>query len=469
MATISIILKKSKTNSKGEHPVVLRLADNTNKRAYFSTGFSSTEKQFDTSCGRFVQGRGHGSFNVQRKEEGGGTKEYTNKDANDELTKLETRARDIIKRYTEDRIDWGFEQFRNDFTNAPKRNLFLAFSESIIEKEYRQQDRFKRADIAEEALESLERYDKNLPKKVFQDITPAYIQGYIKFCRDRGNSNNTIGMRLREIRCFYNLAIREKVVSPDLYPFSSGREDGKARIPKIEQNKTDQYLPLDSMRKLASATLSNPVKDRTRHLFLFSYHCRGINWKDMALLTKDSFYKVTVTDVSTKESKQVTMMQYKRSKTKGEFDIQVNENIEKELAWFRTNTPLFEDYVLPIISVQEPPEKLDDYLEQIRKRANRTLKAIAKDLNLPESQQKISFYSARHSFAMWMQDKGKPVEIISQALGHQSVETTKHYLAKFSTTRMAEETDIDLFAAPDKEDDPKEPPIEEVVKPRRKR
>ena len=444
MATISIILKKSKTNSKGEHPVVLRLADNTNKRAYFSTGFSSTENQFDTSCGRFVQGRGHSSFKVQRKEEGGGVKEYTNKEANDELTKLENRARDIIKKYAENHIDWGFEQFRNDFTNAPKRNLFLSFSQSIIEKEYRQQDRFKRADISEEALESLERYDKNLPKKVFQDITPAYIQGYIKFCRDRGNTNNTIGMRLREIRCFYNIAIREKVVSPDLYPFSSGREDGRARIPKIEQNKTDQYLPLDSMKKLASASLSNSVMDRTRHLFLFSYHCRGMNWKDMALLTKDCFYKATVTDVSTKESKQVTMMQYKRSKTKGEFDIQVNESIEKELAWFKENTPLFKDYVLPIISVQEPLDKLDDYLEQIRKRANRTLKAIAKELNFPESQQKISFYSARHSFAMTMQDKGKSVEIISQALGHQSVETTKHYLAKFSTTRMAEETDIDL-------------------------
>ena len=52
--------------------------------------------------------------------------------------------------------------------------------------------------------------------------------------------------------------------------------------------------------------------------------------------------------------------------------------------------------------------------------------------------------------AMTMQDKGKPVEIISQALGHQSVETTKHYLAKFSTTRMAEETDIDLSMPQDK-------------------
>lgn len=452
MTKVRTILKSSK-RADGRQQVLLLISDR-GERAYLPTGFSATPKEFDSSkdVGRYLQGRGIATFWVERQEEDGHIQEYTNKTANDKLAELENRARDIIKRYNDDHINWGFEQFRNDFTNTPKRNLFLAFSKSIIEKEYRQQDRFKRADIAEEALESLERYDKNLPKKVFQDITPAYIQGYIKFCRDRGNSNNTIGMRLREIRCFYNLAIREKVVSPDLYPFSSGREDGKARIPKIEQNKTDQYLPLDSMRKLASATLSNSVKDRTRHLFLFSYHCRGMNWKDMALLTKDSFYKVTVTDISTKESKQVTMMQYKRSKTKGEFDIQVNENIEKELAWFRTNTPLFEDYVLPIISVQEPPEKLDDYLEQIRKRANRTLKEIAKDLNFPESQQKISFYSARHSFAMWMQDKGRPVEIISQALGHQSVETTKHYLAKFSTTRMAEETDIDLSMPQDKEE-----------------
>lgn len=38
----------------------------------------------------------------------------------------------------------------------------------------------------------------------------------------------------------------------------------------------------------------------------------------------------------------------------------------------------------------------------------------------------------------------KPVEIISHALGHQFVETTKHWLAKFSSTKMAKETDIDL-------------------------
>ncbi len=450
MATISIILKKSKTNAKGEHPILLRLADNTNKRTTFSTGFWSTENQFDTSCGRFVQGRGHSVFTLLRKEEGGGEKQYTNKEANDELTKLENRARGIIKKYSEDHIDWGFERFRNDFTNAPKRNLFKSFSESIIDEEYEQQGRFKKAIIAREALNSLERYDKALAKKSIQDITPEYIQGYIKHCLKLGNSNNTIGIRLREIRRFYNLAIREKLVSPELYPFSSGKEDGKARIPRAEQNKTDQYLPLESMQKLAAAKIDDPYLDRTRHLFLFSYYCRGINWKDMALLKKNSFYKATVTDTSKKKARQVTMMQYKRSKTKGEFDIQVTPSIQAELDWFKQNTVLLEDYVLPIVSIKVEPVAFDEYIMQIRKRFNRSLKKLAKEIGLPESQQDITIYSARHSFAMTMQDKGKPVEIISQALGHQSVETTKHYLAKFSTTRMAEETDIDLSMPQDK-------------------
>ena len=75
---------------------------------------------------------------------------------------------------------------------------------------------------------------------------------------------------------------------------------------------------------------------------------------------------------------------------------------------------------------------------------NVSLHQIAKILKFPESQQNITIYTARHSFAMTLKNKDKSIEIISQALGHQSVETTKNYLAKFSTTKMAKETDIDL-------------------------
>ena len=452
MATIRIVLKKEKTTPKGEHPVVLRLADTGNKRLQIATGFETTERFFDTSKtgGRFFQGRGIKPFNVERKEEDGSTKTYTNKEANDKLAALEERAHGIIRKYNEDHVSWGFEQFRADFLNAPKRELFLSYAEDVMEKEYRDKGQFQKARIMADAIQSFKTYDSQLSRKAFQDITAKYIDGYIAHCRKKGNGDGTISIRLREIRRIFNIAIRDKVISPELYPFSSGKEDGKVKLPKTELSKTDQYLTEESLKKIAQTPMTDHILERTRHLFLFSYYCRGINWKDMALLTASNFYTAMVTDETTKKSKEVTIMQYRRSKTKGAFHIQVTPNIQKELDWFKKNTTLFKDYVLPIISMDVAPEKMDDYVKQRRKRFNTSLRSLAKALELPKSQQDISIYTARHSFAMTLQNSEKPIEIISQALGHQSVETTKHYLAKFSTTKMAEETDINLLEKPKK-------------------
>ena len=444
MAKIRTILKSSK-DADGRQAVLLMLSDRK-QREYFSTGFTASQKEFDTSKqgGRFHQGRGVTSFNVKRKEPDGKTKVYTNKEANGVLADLEKRASDILKGYEEKHINWGMEQFRSDFVNKPKRELFLSYAKTAIQQEYTDRGKHKSATVANEALRSLERYDSQLDTKTFQDINVKYLKGYMDFCTDNGNSDSTIKIRLGEIRRIFNIAIRDGVASQELYPFSSGKEDGKIRIPKTAPTKTDQYLTLDSMRKLANTKMKNHVLERTRHLFLFSYYCRGMNWKDMALLSKSSFLPMVVTDESTKESKEVTMMEYRRSKTKGEFLIQITPNIQRELDWFAQNTVLFEDYALPIISVEVPSERLDMYIAKIRQRFNASLKKIAKQLKFPESQQNITIYTARHSFAMTLKNKDKSIEIISQALGHQSVETTKHYLAKFSTTKMAEETDIDL-------------------------
>ena len=447
MATIRIVLKKEKTTPTGEHPIVLRLADFGKKRIQIATGFNSTERFFDTSKdgGRFFQGKGIKSFTVIRKEEDGSTKVYTNKEANDKLAALEERAHSILKKYNEDHIDWGFEQFRADFTNAPKRELFLTYAEDVMEKEYRVKGQFQKASIMEDAIQSFKNYDGQFARKAFQDITPKYLEGYVSFCRKKGNGNGTISIRLREIRRIFNLAIGEKVIKPELYPFSGGKEDGKVRLPKVELSKTDQYLTEESLRTIAKKVMDDALLERTRHLFLFSFYCRGMNWKDMAKLTTANFHLATVTDETTKKSKEVTVMQYRRSKTKGTFDILVTPNIQRELDWFKKNTALYEDYVLPIIRTDVSPEGLDEYLKQRRKRFNRSLRTLAQKLELPKSQQNITIYTARHSFAMTLQTAEKPIEIISQALGHQSVETTKHYLAKFSTTKMAEETDINLL------------------------
>ena len=440
MAKIRTILKSAK-DSDGKHPVLLMLSDR-GKRSYFATGFSSDVSKFDDSNeggGRFLQGRGVKSFTVTRKEEDGSLVEYTNKEANDALADLERRASAILKGYNEKHIDWSMDQFRSDFVNAPKRDTFLRFAEDVVEKEYRERGQYSTADTVKYTIISLKRFDHSLAKRTFQEITPKYLENYDSFCRGEGALPGTISIRVRVIKRIFNIAIRDKVVPRDQYPFSNGADDGKYKPPQSKLTKTNQFLPIESLKLLANHTFDKAYYERDKHLFLFSFYCMGINWKDMAQLTNRNFHKITTT-----EGEEKTVLRYRRSKTQGEFEILVVPNIQKELDWFKENTKLYSDYVLPIITKKISPEKINGYLSQKRKRFNHALKAIAKELKLPESQLSMTSYHARHSFAMALLDKGKSVEIISQALGHQSVETTKHYLAKFSTTKMAEETDIDL-------------------------
>lgn len=437
MATISILLKKSKTNSKGEHPVVLRLADNTNKRAYFSTGFSSTEKQFDTSCGRFVQGRGYGSFTVRRKEDGGGVKDYTNKEANDKLIELENRAREIIQRYNENHLNWSFEQFRSDYENAPKRESFLAFAEGIVEPEYREKGPKSTADTFKYTIKALKRFDPALERKTFPDITPKYLDRFEAFCKKEGAVPGTISIRMRVIKRIYNIAIREKLVPRESYPFSNGSDDGKYKVPTVKLTRTNKYLTKESLVKLVGAQLEKPTMDRDRHLFLFSYYCAGINWIDMAHLTKKNLQWRT-----TEDGEEGLFIHYQRSKTHGEFDIYVDEFIQAELDWFKSNTILFKDYLLPIIIKDVKEGTIEYYVAQKRQRFNANLKKIALELDLPKSQLNMSSYDARHSVAMSLLNENVPVEVIRQTFGHQSINVTKHYLDTFPSKQLSELTHL---------------------------
>lgn len=136
MAVIRTILKSS-PDANGRHQVLLMLSER-GTRSYFTTGFTADLKEFDTSKegGRFHQGRGVRSFTLERKEEDGSTKSYTNKEANELLVSLERRAGQILKSYSDSHLSWSFERFREDFLNLPKRELFKTFADSVIEKDY---------------------------------------------------------------------------------------------------------------------------------------------------------------------------------------------------------------------------------------------------------------------------------------------------------------------------------------------
>ena len=93
MTKIRTILKSVK-RPDGKQQVLLLVSDR-GQRGYFTTGFYASSDQFDEGkeVGRFIQGRGVRGFQLERKEEDGSTKTYTNKEANDKLAETIKRTK----------------------------------------------------------------------------------------------------------------------------------------------------------------------------------------------------------------------------------------------------------------------------------------------------------------------------------------------------------------------------------------
>lgn len=482
MAKSFFVINISRTNAEGRSPINLRICDRTTVKTY-ATGFYAdpgtqktvkdengkekkiwnSDKDWDHDNHCFRHGKGVKKFSVLRREEGG-VKEYSNTDANAELSAFKKKADKILKKYDEDQVDWSMAMFDSEFRVKRTDGLFFEYAQKeVIERRYLALGKYKRAKVTEDALHDLERfYTLELGKKkdglAIKDIDKDFIDSYIANCYSNGvaenpdekprkgttldgkprkaSTPNTVGIRLREIRRILNLAMEDGVGSAQTYPF--GGRNG-VEIPK---NKTaKRFLSMDSLRKIASARMEDKAKETARHLFLLSFHLRGMNYKDMAELRKKNIKMEQVEDGELKK-----VLRYRRSKTKEDFVIVITPRIQAELDWFNENTETIGDYLLPIFRLEPSPEGREEYLQQRRKRWNRQLKAIAKDLELPEEMQGkgVSAYWSRHSFAMAMRHKGESIEKISQALGHADVETTKTYLASFGKMEMAKATDIDL-------------------------
>lgn len=88
--------------------------------------------------------------------------------------------------------------------------------------------------------------------------------------------------------------------------------------------------------------------------------------------------------------------------------------------YYPTKTP----FLLPIIDT-----RMNDYRKSYlncEKKVNRNIKKIGKMLKLPFP---LTLYVARHSWATIAHDKGIPITLISEGLGHNNEKTTRIYIS----------------------------------------
>lgn len=411
MATYKFILFAGSVHKDGSYPISIRI---TKDRKYklIRTGLYSFPEQWNERDGRFIADR---KINAKYRA------------SNARLAEIETQINEVFRKFEIERLDWTLNQFEDVFLNKSSQGKIRDYFVNLITI-LKETNHIGNAACYSRTLHMLDLFDKNFTKKLFSEIDIKYVKAFDIFLQKRDCKGNTRKYYMKALRAILNKAIQEKEASASTYPFGKGGFN----IAALEEETAKRYLPQDSMEMLKSTIMENEMLEKTRRLFLFSYYCYGISFMDAALLTCKNIIRYNGG----------SYIVYKRNKTKEvkkvkPIQIKITPEIQENLDWFKSNTLLVDDYLLPIISIAGyTGEQLYKHIRCRLGRNNRNLSKLAQALEITDI--KLTTYVSRHTMAMTLQEHQVPREVISQILGHSDLATTNTYLDSFASSVIDE-------------------------------
>lgn len=245
----------------------------------------------------------------------------------------------------------------------------------------------------------------------FAEMDIAWLRRYEAFLRRKGLAENTIGIRFRTLRSIYNVAIEEDAVSAELYPFK------KLKVSKLHQETAKRALSKEDIERVLSYKSTNRYMRFPIDIFAFTYYCGGINFVDIAHLTKANIVDGRLI--------------YKRQKTKKLIKIPLQPQAVALIGKYRIDDSL---YLFPILSdFHKTDIQQANRIHKVISKVNERLKQIGNALNLPIT---LTTYVARHSQATVMKRAGVSTAVIREIMGHSSERVTQIYLDSFDNEQV---------------------------------
>ena len=205
---------------------------------------------------------------------------------------------------------------------------------------------------------------------------------------------------MKRLRAVHNKAVEEDCLL-DRHPFK--------KVYTASEKTVKRAIPLTFIRQLKALDLEHSHTRRfARDMFLLSFYLRGMSFVDMAYLQKKNLRNGVLT--------------YRRRKTGQLLTIRW-ENCMAKLAARYASSPS-SPYLLNIL--REEKGDIRRQYHNALTAINRHLKEIGREMKLPLS---LTMYVARHSWASIAREKGIPLSVISEGMGHESESTTRIYLA----------------------------------------
>lgn len=394
MASIKFTIK-SKPNKDGKHSIVLILIKNRRNTSM------ATKYSCDYDAWSFD------SNTLKTNKKGQELKRIT--EINNFISKTNLKIEDFIREKRRLNLDFTIKDIANeikadDVTKAPALDYFKFHQE--ITDEFLNSNKIGTAKIYKETLSSLKKFYIK-PELKFQDLNFEFLEKYDSFLRSNNGSDSGISIRMRTIRAVFNNAIKREIIAPKTYPFKHYKISALKKEAKIE------YMTDEELQKLIDKDFSSNKKHQfAKDMYLFSFYCRGINFIDLLKLKNTNLYE--------------NRLSYIRTKTGVHLDIKLRDHALKILDAYKQKS--MNSYLFPLLLDENmSTKKIKNRSHKLLGQINPALKEMMEILQINK---RITFYTARHSFATFLKFQNTPIDAISEMLGHTDIRTTQVYLNK---------------------------------------
>ena len=348
------------------------------------------------------------------------TKNHPNyRDDNEFIINRKNKANEIVRGFQLEDYDFTLNEFEEEFRGVKKTDMTVAEFWKELIGDLITEGRTGNARAYKDTYNSFFKFHKNKSLK-FSQLNYNLLDKYETYLRANNNQDGGIGVKMRAIRALFNYAIKKGVTDKRHYPFEV------YKVSRFKSNNTKKALSREEFGKMENLDTSNlPTLIHSHNYMVFSYYTGGMNFVDVMKLKWSNI--------------QGDRIEYKRSKTKGNFTIKISAPIQKILDFYSKHNGVT-DYVFPILLSNDlTPTQIENRKSKCLGRYNNDLKKIAE---LQGVDKKVSSYTIRHTFATNLKFAGISTDKISELMGHHDVSITRAYLKPFEKEILDDAMDM---------------------------
>jgi integrase len=255
----------------------------------------------------------------------------------------------------------------------------------------------------------IERYCK-VRHLTFQEIDERFLKKFKIYLKGSCNLTETTAMNVMVlIRLLFNRAIKDKVVSKELYSFGSG----KFKIKFPETIKIG--LSIEELKSIENLSNLTDVECHSLNVWLFSFYFAGMRVSDVLKTRWSQIYD--------------GRLHYRMGKNSKLLSLKLPTKIDKileEYLFYRNND---DDFIFPELKKAnlDNPKDLYNKIKTANKKFNSNMKSIAQKAGIKK---KLTMHIARHTFGHISENKIS-IKALQKLYRHSSLTTTINYQANF--------------------------------------